>query len=235
MADRRIPKGILLPTADQTFQIEGEGLFHFAGVLRRTTEWQRAGEVARACEERYRAVQALIDLLPEEEEVALDWNHANSRAALEVLHLSAIDHFLIDEFELSAALLEQLLDLDPEDHLEASLLLAYNYVELSEEELFVDILPDVPEGASRALLELWAHFSTHHLLAPSLLEPLRKRYAATFEEFIAEEHPADEAYLKDVESEHPSARALARELWLRTENLWRLHPEFIMALRAIKG
>lgn len=47
----------------------------------------------------------------------LEWNHA-IRAALELIRASAIDHFLINDFEMSAALLELLLELDPEDHLE---------------------------------------------------------------------------------------------------------------------
>ena len=48
-----------------------------------------------------------------------------------------------------------------------------------------------------------------------------------FAEFTADEHPADEAYLRDIGSERPSPAAQARELWLQTENLWvllaRLH------------
>ncbi|EKC44348.1 hypothetical protein OBE_17529, partial [human gut metagenome] len=34
-----------------------------------------------------------------------------------------------------------------------------------------------------------------------------------------------------IESERPSVQAQARELWLRTENLWTLFPDFIAALR----
>lgn len=229
----RVP-ATLHPTADQTFQIEGGGICNYVGVLRRTEEAQRSGRVAEACEERYRAVQALMELLPEEEEVALDWSHANSRAALEVLNLSAVDHFLIEDFELSAALLELLLELDPEDHLEASLLLAYNYVELGEAELFEEVLPDVPEGAACLLAELWAGFTFDGELPKVPWQEFCRRHATTLEEFVAEEHPADAEYLRDIESEHPSARARARELWLRTEHLWRLHPEFIAALRVQK-
>ncbi|HJF89703.1 MAG TPA: tetratricopeptide repeat protein, partial [Alistipes onderdonkii] len=45
-------------------------------------------------------------------------------------------------------------------------------------------------------------------------------------------HPADDAYLRDIEGERPSVQAQARELWLQTENLWVLWPGFIAALRA---
>ena len=70
------------------------------------------------------------------EEVILEWNHRNSRAALELIHASAVDHFLIDDFEMSAALLEMLLDLDPEDHLEGSELLAFDYLAMDENGTF---------------------------------------------------------------------------------------------------
>ena len=48
----------------------------------------------------------------------------------------------------------------------------------------------------------------------------------------AAEHPADDAYLRDIEGERPSVQAQARELWLQTENLWVLWPGFIAALQA---
>lgn len=59
----------------------------------------------------------------------------------------------------------------------------------------------------------------------------RTRFAPYFAEFTADEHPADGQYLEDIESERPSVQAQARELWLRTENLWTLFPDFIAALR----
>lgn len=73
-------------------------------------------------------------LIPEDEEINLEWSHRNSRAALELIFASAIDHFLINNFEMSAALLEMLLELDPEDHLEGSELLAFDYLALDEQE-----------------------------------------------------------------------------------------------------
>lgn len=233
MHDRK-PQATLYPTADQSFQIEGRGLCNFSSVKRRTEEWQQQGEVARACEERYRAVQALMELLPDDEIVVLDWEHANSRAALEVVRLSAIDHLLIGDFELSTALLELLLELDPEDHLEGSELLAYNYLELGEGELFEELLPDIAEGPSRLLLQLWAAHESRGELPKAELDLFRSHHAPYFAEFCAEEHAADEEYLRDIESEHPSPAARARELWLKTEILWARHPKFIASLRAAK-
>ena len=49
---------------------------------------------------------------------------------------------------------------------------------------------------------------------------------------VSHTHPADESYIADIESERPSRRALARELWLQTEHLWREFPELVEALRA---
>ena len=45
--------------------------------------------------------------------------------------------------------------------------------------------------------------------------------------------PADDAYLRDIESERPTPQAQARELWLKTENLWTAFPGFIAALKAL--
>ena len=135
-------KTVLNPTPDQTFEVIGEGPCNFVRVLARSREMQAAGDVEGACNERFQAFQRLAELIPEDEEINLEWNHANSRAALEVIHASAIDHFLINDFELSAALLEMLLELDPEDHLEGSELLAFDYLAMDEQELFDEFTRD---------------------------------------------------------------------------------------------
>lgn len=130
-------------------------------------------------------------------------------------------------------MLELLLELDPEDHLEGIVLLAFDYVALDERELFDETIDGVPEkSAARSVLTLWSAFRREGALPEGALRDFRSRFGLWFEEFTAEEHPADDAYLKDIESERPSLRAQARELWLRTENLWALHPDFIGALRA---
>lgn len=165
----------------------------------------------------------------------LEWNHRNSRAALELIEASAIDHFLINDFEMSAALLEMLLELDPEDHLEGSELLAFDYLAMDEQELFDEVINDISDKcASRELLLLWSAYRRDGRLPQGELQRFRTRFAPYFAEFTAAEHPADEAYLRDIESEHPSVAAQARELWLRTENLWVLWPGFIEALRAAR-
>ncbi|MDE6876829.1 MAG: tetratricopeptide repeat protein, partial [Alistipes sp.] len=129
-------KAYLNPTPDQTFEVVGEGAYNFVRVLAHSRELQASGAVEQACDERFQAFQRLAGLIPDDEEVILEWNHRNSRAALELVQASAVDHFLINDFELSAALLEMLLDLDPEDHLEGSELLAFDYLAMDETELF---------------------------------------------------------------------------------------------------
>ena len=149
----------LNPTADQTYEVIGEGAYNFAKVLARTREMERAGNVEEACNERFQAFQRFAELVPEDEEVNLEWNHRNSRAALELIRASAIDHFLINDFEMSAALLELLLELDPEDHLEGSELLAFDYLAMDEQELFDEVINDVSDKyASREILLLWSAF-----------------------------------------------------------------------------
>lgn len=228
-------KAKLEPTPDQTFEVIGEGPYDFEKVLAHTRRMQREGDVEGACNARFQAFQRLAELIPEDEEVNLEWNHRNSRAALELIHASAIDHFLIDDFEMSAALLEMLLDLDPEDHLEGSQLLAFDYLAMGEDELFDEVINDLSDKSpARELLLLWSGYRRDGKLPEGELKRFQTHFAPWFEEFTAVEHPADEAYLRDIESERPSAAAQARELWLQTENLWSLWPVFIDALRAAR-
>ena len=228
-------KATLNPTSDQTFELVGEGPYNFVKVLARSRELQAAGDVEAACNERYRAFQRLAELLPEDEEINLEWNHRNSRAALEVVHASAVDHFLINDFELSAALLELLLELDPEDHLEGSELLAFDYLAMDEQELFDEVINDVSDKqASRMVMLLWSAYRREGKLPEGELRRFRERFAAYHAEFTAATHPADAAYLRDIESERPSQQAQARELWLKTENLWKLWPDFVKELRAAR-
>ena len=222
----------LNPTPDQTFELIGSGPYDFVKILAESRRRQQQGEVEAACNDRFQAFQRLMALLPDDEEVILEWNHANSRAALELLRATAIDHFLIDDFEMSAAMLELLLELDPEDHLEGSTLLAFDYQAMDEQELFDEVINDVSDKhAVRELLLLWAGFRRDGVLPQGELIRFRERFAPYFREFTAEEHPADAAYLASIESERPTVEAEARELWLQTENLWARWPEFIRELK----
>ncbi len=228
-------KATLNPTPDQTFEIEGEGPWNFVAILARSRRLQREGDVETACNERFQAFQRLQELLPEGEEVNLEWGHANSRAAMEIVYASAIDHFLIDDFEFSAAMIELLLELDPEDHLESIILLAFDYIAMEEYDSFDEVINDVSDKhASRELMMLWSSFRQQGILPEGELVRFRTRFAPYYAEFTADEHATDEAYLREIESERPSQAAQARELWLQTENLWTAFPGFIEALRATR-
>ncbi len=225
----------LRPTPDQTFEIisANNPQANFTKILAQSKELQMSGDIEGACNLRFGAVQTLQELLPEDEEVLLEWKHSNSRSAIELIHLSAIDHFLINDFEMSSALLELALDLDPEDHLETSGLLAYDYLAMEEYELFDEVINDISDKyASRALLLLWSSFLREGSLPTGELHAFKSRFAPFHSEFIGDLHPADEEYIKDIESEKPSPKAQARELWLQTENLWVIYPKFIEALKA---
>lgn len=225
-------KAELKPTADQTFELVGRGDYDFTAVLERSYRLQSDNRMEEACNERYAAVQRLVGLLPDDEEVILEFGHRNSRSALELLQASSIDHFLIGDYEMAAALSETLLDLDPEDHLGNIVLSGFCYVALGEYELFDEISGDIADGApEKQILKLWSAFRRTGRLPDGELRMFRERSTAFYDEFTGGEHPADDAYMADMESEKPSRRTLARRLWLQTEHLWQQHPDFIEALR----
>lgn len=224
---------MLQPTPDQTFELHGDGPYDFSRELARSRELQAAGQVAAACDVRFLAFQRLEELLPEDGEVTLEWNHRNSRAALELIEATAIDHFLIGDFELSAAMLELLLELDPEDHLEGTVLLAFDYIALGEYELFDEVANDVSDKyPSKEVMTMWAAFRRTGHIPEGEVARFRSRFAPWYAEFTAADHPADEHYLHEIAGERPGAAARARELWLQTEVLWSRFPDFIDALRA---
>ena len=101
--------------------------------------------------------------------------------------------------------------------------------------LFDEVINDVSDKhPGREVLLLWSAFRRDGRLPEGELQRFRTHFAPFFAEFTADEHPADEAYLRDIGSERPSPAAQARELWLQTENLWVLWPGFIDALRAAR-
>ncbi len=227
-------KGHLSPTPEQTFEIrigdKGDG--NFTHLLHTSQKLQEQGEIEKACNLRFSAIHSLQEILGDDDEVLLEWSDENSRSAIELLRLSAIDHFLINDFEISSALLEMALDLDPEDHLEATNLLAFDYLAMGEYELFDEIINDISDKhASRTLLLLWSSFLREKRLPTGELHAFKSRFSPYHLEFTATSHETDEKYLIDINSERPTVSAQARELWLQTENLWLLHPDFIEALQ----
>ena len=228
-------KPIFNPTPDQTFELEGRGEYNFVKHKEHIDALIAQERFAEACEARYQAFQLLADILPEDEAVPLRWEHANSRAAVVILHGSAMDHFRIGDLEMAMAQLEMLLDCDPEDHLEGIHLLALCYIAMEEWEAYEDIEIDLTEKSAEAVVaRLWASFMRDGEIDKQLVTLLKSRHAAFYAELTAAEHPDDDAFRKDIASERPSQRAEAREWWLMTEPLWAEFPEFIEALKSNK-
>lgn len=226
---------LLLPNSDQTFKIVSDDpLFDFRAAIDSSRAKERDGEVEAACNIRYEAFRRLYDLMPEGEESILDWHDDATRAAVELANYSAIDHFLVGDWDMAAGIFEFVLEVDPEDHLEATTRLAYVYLAMGEFESFDEIINDISDKyADRQILLLWSEWRRDGTLPEGNLVRLRTRFAPYYEEFRAEEHPVTAEYLADIDSERPSPRALARELWLQTEHLWTLHPDFIARLRGV--
>ncbi len=220
------------PTPDQTFELEGGAKYNFIRAKERIDELDRAGRYAEACEARYQGFQLLADALPEDEPMPLRWEHANSRAAIMILHGSAIDHFRIGDLEMAMAQLELLLDCDPEDHLEAINLLALCYAAVEEWELYDEVELDLTDKAAESVIaRLWASWRRDGAVEKDALSLLRSRFKPYFAEFTAEEHPDDENFRRDIMSERPSQEVQAREWWLLTEPLWAEFPGFIEDLK----
>lgn len=226
----------LEPNADQTFRIvaadDPQGLFDFQRIIDASRRMEREGNIEGACDVRYQGFRRIYDMLPEGEETVLDWHDDNSRAAVMLSNYSAIDHFLIGDWEMSAGMHELILEIDPEDHLEATTRLAYTYVALGEFDSFDEIINDISDKyADKQVLLLWSEWRRHGKLPEGNLLRFKTRFAPYYQEFTAGEHPVDAAYLTDIDGERPSPEALARELWLQTEHLWTLFPDFIEHVR----
>ena len=226
----------LKPTADQTFRIvatdDPQGLYDFQAIIAASRRMEHEGNVEGACNLRYQAFQRIYDLLPEGEETILDWHDPATQAAVMLINYSAIDHFLIGDWEMSAGMHELILEIDPEDHLEATTRLAYTYIALGECDSLDEIINDVSDKyADKQVLLLWSEQRRSGRFPEGTLRRFKSHFAPYYREFTADEHPVTPEYLVDIDSERPSPDALARELWLQTEHLWMLFPDFIAELR----
>ena len=131
------------------------------------------------------------------------------------------------------AQLEVLLDIDPEDHFESINLLALCYVAYEEWESFDDLALDLSDKSAEAVVaKLWASQRRDGKVDRATLAILRRSHVAYYDELRMTELPADDNFKRDIASERPSQRALAREWWLMTEPLWQEYSDFVEALRA---
>lgn len=218
----------LKPTENQNFILLGGD---FSTTLETTLRLESEGDFEGACDTRYKAFQQIVEVLPEDEGIELDFSHPNTRAAIEIIYGSAVDNFLAGDVELSAAQLELLLECDSEDHVEATPQLALCYIALEEWECLEDILPDLGDkSAFKPLVEAMAEFVRTGNVSSEKLTALR-RHRHLCEELCAVEHLADEAYLKEISSERPTQQALAREIYLRCEPLFLKYEGFLTAVK----
>ncbi len=218
----------LKPTENQNYILLGGD---FTKTLDLAHKQESEGQFEAACNTRYKAFQQIVEVLPEDDIAELDFSHPNTRAAIEIVYGSAVDNFLAGDVELSAAQLELLLECDSEDHIEATPQLALCYIALEEWDCLEDILPDLGDkSAFRPMIEALAEYARNEALSDEVLSALR-RHRHLCEELRAEEHTADEAYLKDISSERPTQQALAREIYLRCEPLILKYKGFLAAIK----
>ena len=217
----------LQPTSSGLWHVEG---IDCSRVLRTSQNLERQGRWADACECRADAVQQLLDAVGEDS-VQLDWNDAPSRAAVELIYASAIDYFGIDDVETATTLWESVVDFDEEDHLQATIMLAFCYVELEDYDCLESVVSDIsPKTAEYSLLMLWATYRQTGGVERDALRELRTRHKVWWEEFTAAEHPTDEEFLADGVKERPSHRTEAREFWFATAPMWERNRNFIEAI-----
>ena len=226
----------LQPTVNQTFRLIGNSARgNLNARLEQSYKAEQNDDYPAACMIRYEAFEDILATLPDDDQgaVTLDRTHPNTLAAMEIILASAVDSYLADEGEVAAAQLELLLDCDDEDPLEATPILALCYAMIGEWECLEDIESDLGDKtALTPLLRALKQFVTTGKIESATVAEL-----ARYKEFTAElklaDHPTDEAYSRDINSDHPSRAALARELYLRTEKTLNTYPDFLPALVAM--
>ena len=215
----------ITPSASGEYQIAAPDFVGFKQSLLKINDWTQAAE------KRFEMVQQLLDSMGDDD-MPLDWEHSNTRAAIETIYASAIDSLSVGEIEIAAALWENLMGLDQEDHMNVSVPLAFCYVVLEDFDCLESVMFDIsPKRAEYHLLMLWGEYFRTKGIAIDSLRELRTRHKAWYAEILADTHPIDDAYLADSRKEKPSPTTEARELWFVLEPLFESHPEFIETLR----
>ena len=215
----------ITPSASGEYQIAAPDFVGFKQSLLKINDWTQAAE------KRFEMVQQLLDSMGDDD-MPLDWEHSNTRAAIETIYASAIDSLSVGEIEIAAALWENLMGLDQEDHMNVSVPLAFCYVVLGDLDCLESVMFDIsPKRAEYHLLMLWSEYFRSGGIDIDSLRELRTRHKAWYAEILADSHPIDDAYLADSRKEKPSPTTEARELWFVLEPLFASHPQFIETLR----
>ncbi len=125
---RQVTHGIL----EQIFDKEPH---NFPVAMALADSYMELEQVEDACQTRLDCATLIFDLiesLPDNENIEIDMNTPDNLAVIMTIYLSAIDHYSIGDYEMAAAMLEMILEMDVEDHLGANNYLAFAYAALGE-------------------------------------------------------------------------------------------------------
>ena len=78
--------------------------FDFAAEFARSQRQEAERDFEGACNTRLHAFQRLVEIIPDEGETVLDWEDENVQAAVMTGYCSGIDHFLVGDWEMAAAI-----------------------------------------------------------------------------------------------------------------------------------
>lgn len=119
------------PTGNNLYNIESD--VDLGQILLKSDELMDVGRVEEACQMRYDVtVEALEQLDKIEDGIELNMQNAENQEFVDLIVKCGIDHYFISDFEIAAAILETVLDLDPEDHYGASATAGFCYAGLQE-------------------------------------------------------------------------------------------------------
>ena len=225
----------LQPTSNQNFRIVGHGSRgNLAARLDASVAAANSGDIDTACNMRYEAFQDIMACLPDDDSVVeLDRNHGNTLAAMRTIYYSALDSYLIADYEMASAQLELLIDCDNEDPLEATPLLALCYCGLGEWECLEDIDTDLGDKSiMQPLCRAISSFVQTSTCDSAAIAQL-KRDREFCCELCSDSHPTDESYSRDIYSDHPSKKAIARESYLLCEPILKLHNGLLPTLKSL--
>lgn len=188
-------------------------------------------EMFEACQVRYEGAHYAFSSLPEEEYIEFDWEDCEeNRDFLTLLYLSGCDSYYFGEWDTATTFLEMALELDPEDHLDVTSFLPWCYAAIKEWELLEELETDMTISPMESvLLKAWIAFQKGE--NQNLSTQIGKASPELLAELRATDHPLDDAFLKDIDSQRPAPTSLARELWMKTASIWNAFPEFIEKLR----
>lgn len=129
----------LLPQENGSFRIAG-----FADKVDRVDAVR--DDIATVCQLRLDILSEVMELLGDNE-VELDMSDRQTASVVRVMAMSAVDHFMVCDFEMSASISEIVLELDPEDHFSVVSTLVYCYAMLEDADAVQQLLPfaDMPD------------------------------------------------------------------------------------------